>query len=336
MQTSPGEWIKVSSNEALDLMALRPGDIILFRPKGLESALIAHFGNSKFSHAQLLVRDDCLGAQYKKLHNNPTPERERCSLVIEATTDIDPITKKIAAGVGYRRLPRRYLRRRGMSPFESRTVSPLSSYVYFDVFRHRAAATEEFRTFITERVPKLCQRYANQPYASLSDLAQVSAMPLTVEALGKFVKTIPRSSRPGLFCSQLVASIFADGGFPLTQRPASRTRPQDLASASTLACITPNTRLVIDEDAVIRTYAQLLEEVLPGIDELLESVGEGGDFRRTVSWGLRDRLDEVDQRSAQVEQLIASVDGLATMVERILQECREGLADAERKPPDGA
>ncbi|OGL65732.1 MAG: hypothetical protein A3J27_07720 [Candidatus Tectomicrobia bacterium RIFCSPLOWO2_12_FULL_69_37] len=335
MQTPEGEWTEVPSNEVLDLAALRPGDIILSRPKGLESALIAFFGQSDFSHAQLLVPDDCLGSQHTELKRKQPIGRQRCTLAIEATTDFDPIIKQIVGGVGYRRLPLRYLRPMEAPPHQSQTVSPLSSYLYFDVFRHRSADTEEFREFVTSRIPEICHRYEHRPYASLRDLAQVTATPWIVETLGSLLKIIPQSPRPGLFCSQFVASIFADGGFPLTDCPPARVRPRDLALArTTLERITRTTRIAIEEHVVIRTYSEILKELFPDLltdigketmpssltdfDDMLRAVGEEEDFGRAVTWGSRDCIDAANARRAQMEQMIGSVEDFAAMVARVL------------------
>lgn len=213
-----------------------------------------------------------------------------------------------------------------MSISQSRVVSPLSSYVYFDVFRHRYAGTTRFRDFITD-IPKICQSYGDQPYASLADLAQVSAMPLTVTTLGKLIKSIPHSPRPGLFCSQLVASVFAAGGFPLTQGPPARARPEDLARATSLECITPNTRVLIAKNAELRTYSEFAAEAFPDfqIDSAeLAAIMEGPmDFGRTTRWFIRDSVDEASEHSARMNQLIASVDGVPAMAARILKESRE-------------
>lgn len=350
MQTPVGEWTEVPSNEVLDLAALRPGDIILSRPKGLESALIAFFGQSDFSHAQLLVPDECLGPQHAQLKRKQPVGRPRCTLAIEATTDFDPISKQIVGGVGYRRLPLRYLRPTGAPPHQSQTVAPLSSYLYFDVFRHRNADTKEFREFVTNRIPEICHRYEHRPYASLHDLAQVTATPWTVEALGSLLKIIPRSPRSGLFCSQLVASLFADGGFPLTDCVPARVRPRDLALArNTLERITRTTRIAIEEPVVIRTYGEMLKEVFPDLltdiekeapysltdfDEMLGTVGQEEDFGRVVAWGIRDRLDTANARRAQMEQMIKSVDDCAAMVLRVLQKNLDDAAATGRERSD--
>jgi hypothetical protein len=340
MQVPANECAPVPSNEALDLAALRPGDIILSRPRGLESSLIALFGQSNFSHAQLLVTDRCLGQNYERSEiSSPSRTKGDYDLVIEATTDFEPETKRIVGGVGYRRLAVRYVRQPGSSPFKSRSISPISDYLYFDVFRHQSDGTEVFRTFIEEQLPKLCQRYANEPYATLHDLAQASAMPQTVEALGEVIKIIPRSPRPGLFCSQLVATIFAEGGFPLTSILPRLTRPQDLALADTLVRKTPQTRVVIEKNAVVRTWSELAKEMMPNLgdgvpdfDNVLGSLGvEDDDMGRLIFWGARDAGDRARDHCAQMERIIASVQGLADII-RAQQAGQDDRPDGGSRP----
>src|SRR6266849_5564813 len=85
----------VSEGEVLDLRTLQPGDVILSRP-ALESSLIAFFGESEFSHAQLVVVDDVLGAAATALRSKSP--NQPCDLVIEATTDVDPATQQLIGG----------------------------------------------------------------------------------------------------------------------------------------------------------------------------------------------------------------------------------------------
>jgi hypothetical protein len=319
----------VSDGEFLDLRALRPGDIILSRPKSIESTLIAFFGASEFSHAQLVVPNEVL--DHEVAVSAGTLARSTCDLVIEATTDVCPGTNEVVGGVGYYRLPRGFLRDAHAQSLPVGGVMPLAGYEYFDVFRHRSATTPAFQRFFEQDIARACERYLNQPYASLHDLAAVSVAPWTVECVASLLKVIPKSPRSGLFCSQLVATLFRDAGFPLTQTKPREVRPADISRSLVLERVTMSIRRRGAPGQVFVEFSEGMEAALPGIlgeiagatgktleeaqSELKQIVGPQADFRgRVTEWALRDRVDMAHRRATQ---LLTSLDEIM----RLAQEC---------------
>jgi hypothetical protein len=339
----------VSGGEVLDLRALQSGDIILSRPAGLESSLIAFFGASEFSHAQLVVVDDVLGAAATALRR--TSPDQPCDLVIEATTDVDPATQQLIGGVGYRRLPRRSIRDSSLASVPKGAVSPLTGYVYFDVFRHHAAGTAAFQRFFREHIASVCERYLYKPYAQLHDLAAISIAPWTVEFVANILRVIPDSPRSGLFCSQLVASIFRDGGYPLIDIDPRYVRPGDVARSPELEKITPSTRRQLRPNEELLDLAQGIEAVLPNfLPEIVKEMGVSADEARTLlvpaeedeanfggrltAWALRDKLETAAERRKRLHELLGSLEKITRLalelVERAKQQPRPERRETKR------
>jgi hypothetical protein len=209
-----------------NLNRLRKGDILLSRPRGIESWFIAKLGGSRFSHAEIVIRD---------------PEESWC--VYEATTALTTrkevvglIRKKPAADYQYAPIfpPRtasgdekkRFLER----PSEERELviaRDISEYVEFDVLRWRDPPTPEFLKF-QDGLGAICERFYLTPYASIDAIARLTAFPWLVKILAKRTRLIPDHIVPGLFCSQLVALVYKNGGFALSSLPAEDITPRHL------------------------------------------------------------------------------------------------------------
>lgn len=126
MDTQSGSYSRVREGTILDLKKLEPGDIILSRPASLESAAIAFFGASRFSHAQLVVPDSVRSAGAAAL------DRGSHNLVIEATTAVEQRTNQLVGGVGLYSFQQKYLLDRNASRVPRGTVALLERYVRFE------------------------------------------------------------------------------------------------------------------------------------------------------------------------------------------------------------
>ena len=305
----PDSVARIRDGEVLDLDTLRPGDIILSRPDTWESFWLAFFGRSRFSHACLVVSDEVLGeaeaAQWRSSPGQPY------TLVIEATTATPPNSKEIVGGVGYWRLSRNLIRVRDSSALPKGRVSPLKPYAYFEVFRHSDCEKPEFQTFFRQGIATSCNRYVNEPYARLSALAKVSIAPWFVKLVGEWFIDLPKSRREGLFCSQLVASIFRDGGFPLSKKDPSLIRPRDIAKAACLMRTTPTPRRRLEPNEELVRLQQAIDAIDPDILSGVAGKFEPGvleqvfpaddmdeDFRgRVTAWQLRDQMEIATQQA---------------------------------------
>lgn len=319
------KWTKLRADKVLNRSALRPGDVILSRPKGIESALIARFGKSVFSHAQLLVSKEWV----HPAEANEQAQRSASELVIlEATTDVDPVTNRLVGGIGFRELPIHYVRRSVDPVHSSKRALSLSSYVYFEVFRHIDADTDAFRSFAENSLRELCQKYIGQPYASLDDLAKAAGMSDTLRALADLLNVIPKSRRPGIFCSQLVSRLYEEGGFRISDVEHAYTRPKDISCSAALRCITSEVVFTPEAGSQVDTFSQMFEELFPEMiakaaqqanlapDEA-KAMLDGltyNDFGRTTQWQMRDTLYDAIDRTVLLGN---SLDQLAAILKRL-------------------
>ena len=337
---------RVLNDEVLNLDALQPGDIILSRPATWESSWIAIFGLSRFSHASLVVLEDMVDVVSAEAGFSARGRPH--TLLIEATTDQLPGTDEIVGGVGYWPLGNKWIRKHGSSEVPTGNVFPLNKYAYFEVFRHRSSATEEFQAFVQYGITASCRRYLNEPYARLSDLSKVSVAPWFVRLAGNWLMHLPKSQRAGLFCSQLVAAIYHDGGFPLSAKEPSLVRPRDLARASNLERITYSTRRRLRPEEELIGLRQVIEAALPDflsdiaretepniLERLLQDEDSDPDFQgRLTAWRMRDHKETAKRHCEEMARLGRALkDAVSTLTEQVKKDSEEMQTQLIRELP---
>ena len=327
---------RVPKNQVLNLDALQPGDIILARPATRKSFWIAFFGLSRFSHASLVVLEDMVDVVSAEAGSSARGRPH--TLLIEATTDQLPGTDEIVGGVGYWPLGNKWIRKHGSSELPTGNVFLLNNYAYFEVFRHRSSATEEFQAFVQHGITASCKHYLNEPYARLSDLSKVSVAPWFVRLAGNWLMYPLESQRAGLFCSQLVAAIYHDGGFPLSAKEPSLVRPRDLARSSNLERITCSTRRRLRPEEELIGLRQLIEDALPDFlsdiaretetdisERLFEDEDSDPDFQgRLTAWRMRDHRETAKRQLEEVARLQRALkEAVSTFTEQVNKDSDE-------------
>jgi hypothetical protein len=266
----------------LNLAQVRPADIILSRSKKIESGIIAWLGQSRFSHAEIIVGD----------YDGADVTLSAC----EATTDKS--STKAIVGLVRRRLIADYQfsLRRPASVSLPVLAMDISKYSHFALLRHRQAETEEFDAF-RRKLLSLCRPLHLTPYASVKDIAQLTARPDAAEFFGKLSRQIPRHVAPGLFCSQLVSLLYQQGGFPL-----GVLRPEQMAPRHLQA-------LAAQPDAALT--------VVPPSDILFDP---GTAYEMTQDW--RERNTWIDQHSTDVAGTIRISE---TLTHNAMESIERGL-----------
>jgi hypothetical protein len=227
------------SPKSVNVNRLRSGDILLSRPRGIESWFIAKLGGSRFSHAEIVVNE---------------PEGGLC--VYEATTDhtsqkevVGLVRKKLLVDYQYApRFPSRAAsadekRKFFDRPSEEREpvlAKDISEYVEFEVLRRPGPVAPEFRKF-QNALAAICSPLHLEPYAGIDAISRLTAFPWLVNVLAKRTGLIPDHIVPGLFCSQLVAMVYKEGGFALSSLPPEDVTPRHLAEFARM----PNGPLVV-------------------------------------------------------------------------------------------
>jgi hypothetical protein len=216
----------------IDIRKLLPGDILLTRQKGeKDSQLIALFGGSRYSHAELYAGQ---------------------STTYEATTHVvgDQPHQKLVGSVGIRWIDDGLWRQcagaqasqsgSGSAHNYSTDVMKTDRYAHCDVFRWHdddEPGLQQFRDGVYDRG----KAFRFRPYATLRDLTATLPLGLRLlaQSLGQFVDVIPPSYGSGLFCSQLVARIYEEGGLPLFRHLSPQyVTPRHLASSERLKNVT--------------------------------------------------------------------------------------------------
>jgi hypothetical protein len=230
----------------LNVNRLRSGDILLSRSRGIESWFIAKLGGSRISHAEIVVGE---------------PEGGLC--VYEATTDhtsqkkiVGLVRKKLLADYQYApRFPSRAASADEKREFFDRPpeerepvlAKDISEYAEFEVLRRPVPVTPEFRKF-QNALAAICSPLHLEPYAGIDAISGLTAFPRLAKVLTKRTGLIPDHVVPGLFCSQLVAMVYKEGGFALSSLPPEDVTPRHLAAlarmpSSPLAVVPPQTLL---------------------------------------------------------------------------------------------
>lgn len=201
----------------LDVFRLRPGDIILSRARAFSSKKIALWTGGCFSHAQLVVAPG--------------------GVIVESTYDED------FAGVNCSLPPYQNVERKGEPVAGIRVIR---RYRYFEVFRYSPTSEQEsvrLKAF-TKEVFRKALRYCGEPYANAQTLISLSPLLQSVKVLRELAESlgdaIIRTPWNGIFCSQLIAVLYAEAGIPLGGDGAHTTlyTPNELSRLKTLKCIT--------------------------------------------------------------------------------------------------
>lgn len=205
----------MASLTLLNVNQLRAGDIILSRPRECESMFIALFGMSCFSHAEIVVEST-----------------DSIPLTLEATTD-NSSSGAIVGLVRERFLRELIYEKRNPQRTEDCDLvfaKDISNYAKFEVMRWCDSQATEFIKF-QKSLKDIREAIRLTPYANVEIIARLTYFPAVVILLNKFIGSIPQAYCEGLFCSQLVAKAYQDGGCPLftSDMPPEKVSPRRLA-----------------------------------------------------------------------------------------------------------
>jgi hypothetical protein len=221
--------------QLLNVDRLQVGDILLSRPQGVESWLIAKLGGSRFSHAEIVVGERIGGPDF-------------VLSTYEATTD--KTGRGQLVGLVRNMLLTDYLYRLRdirvkLPPLVQ--AKDITDWVEFEVLRWRDSETSSFKEFQKSLKTK-CNTLNLKPFASPRAVAALTPFPRMMEFLGKRTGLVPTHVVDGLFCSQLVAKVYSEGGFPLASVPPEAIAPRHLAEfarrADSSLSIVPREQLI--------------------------------------------------------------------------------------------
>jgi len=221
----------------IDVGKLRAGDIILTRASGFDSFLLALFGRSRFSHAQIVFSVEDGGPRACEATTDLTSAGELVGLV--RTVFLRDHFYKRATRPKSKRASflRDYLstlvpwRKKKLASTVLETyvsTKDIGEYAAFQVLRVGDQTTPAFVRF-QQSLPKFCDEVHLKPYADVAELAKFAPLTPLWIALNRIVPIIPNHILPGLFCSQLVALAYKDGGLPLSDKEPSEITPRLLA-----------------------------------------------------------------------------------------------------------
>ena len=170
----------------IDVGKPKTGDIILTRSSGIDSWLIALFGRSKFSHAQIVLQD------------------RESPWACEATTDSTSTGELVGLvrsvplyDYMYSRTDKQHL----VPPIFAKNIA---DYGCFEIMRWRDQIDPAFVAF-QKSLPMFCLGLRLRPYANIAALVRFASFPPLWIALNKVLALIPNHVVPGYFCSHLVA-----------------------------------------------------------------------------------------------------------------------------------
>ncbi len=229
------------SRQLLNVGRLQVGDILLSRPQGAESWLIAKLGKSRFSHAEIVVGERIGGPEYFLSSYEATTDRTRRGQLVGFIRNI-PLTDYVYRIRDVRiKLP----------PLVN--AKDITDWVQFEVLRWRETDSSSFKEF-QKSLKTRCNALNLTPYASPRVLAALTPFPRMTEFLARCTGLVPTHVVDGLFCSQLVAKVYSDGGLPLAPLPPEEIAPRHLAE---LAGRTESPLLIVPKEQLI---------FLPGTD----------------------------------------------------------------------
>jgi hypothetical protein len=213
----------------LNVGRLQAGDILLSRPNGWESWLIARLIGSRFSHAEIVVGERITDDGLVLMAYEATTDESSLGNIVglvrrrrlvdyqftakELPDDASAAAKKayVEAGIRWPVL-----------------AMDITRYAEFEVLRPRAVAASAFKRFQGDLMD-ICNAFHLRPYANADVLGNLVPFPRLLKYLGHLTKRIPRDVHEGLFCSQLVALAYEIGGLRISQLQPREITPRHLA-----------------------------------------------------------------------------------------------------------
>jgi hypothetical protein len=280
------------SRQLLNVDQLQVGDILLSRPQGVESWLIAKLGGSRYSHAEIIVGGRISGTEFFLSSYEATTDKTKRGQLVGLVRNI-PLTD-----YQYRLRDIRVK----LPPLVK--AKDITDWVEFEVLRWRDSDTSSFKEF-QKLLKTNCNILNLKPYASPRVVAALTPFPRMMEFLGKRTGQVPTHIVDGLFCSQLVAKVYSEGGFPLAPLPPEEIAPRHLAELGRRA----------DSPLLIVPKEQLI--FLPGTDYSVAT------DNRALNTGVKNHSTETASAVRAAELVQDTSQKLLSSFQKLLNKGRE-------------